>query len=518
MGPLPILVVVLYLVTVTVVGTRLSRRSSDAGSWAVGGGQMGLLVIAAGVAGTRIGGVGTYGVAGDVMQTGLWNLWYGVNTFLALALVGVFFAVPFRRLGLRTVAETFQQRFGSRRSQVLTSLCVQTEYLIINILEPFVIGSILSTILGIPFGVAVFLGAGVLILYTSLGGLWGSAITNVIHCGVIVVGLSIVGMVGMNALGGWEGMREGVEVALATADPARDSASWWSLMGAGWGAVLAMFFSATIHTPAASVYVNFSSAARRERDVVPAFLLGGAIAALMPLLAGWIGAQTLATYGADSGLRSYQAITRLAVDLSPWLGGIAVAAILAAVISSGGPILLASSTMLVQDWLPAGRNLSSAAQLRAYRVTTVLYGLLAAFIAWRAEIGSILDLLLLGFAMVVPPAIALAYVLYWRRTTEAGCFWGIASGYLLGLVWYGLIRWAAWSGWQLPDDPGTGARWFHTCFVAGGEGIDPSYPTTLVPLAVVPIVSLLTSRAAASEVDLSRSRAFYRRLAGSAGE
>ena len=94
----------------------------------------GLLLVAVGVAGTRIGGVGTYGVAGDVVNQGLWSLWYAVNTLLALALVGCFFAVPFRRLQVRTVAEVFLRRFGSRRCQVLTSLCVQTEYLIVFIL------------------------------------------------------------------------------------------------------------------------------------------------------------------------------------------------------------------------------------------------------------------------------------------------------------------------------------------------------------------------------------------------
>ena len=53
----------------------------------------------------------------------------------------------------------------------------------------------------------------------------------------------------------------------------------------------------------------------------------------------------------------------------------------------------------------------------------------------------------------------------WPRTTEAGAFWGIALGYALGLLWYLVMS----------DD------------------IDPSYITTVVPLVVVPGVSLLTS-------------------------
>ncbi len=223
---------------------------------------MGLVLVAVGVAGTRIGGVGTYGVAGDVVNQGLWSLWYAVNTLLALVLVGCFFAVPFRRLQVKTVAEVFLRRFGSRRCQVLTSLCVQTEYLIVNVLEPFVIGTILFAVTDLPFGVCVMSGAFLLIVYTSLGGLWGSPVTNLIHCSVIIVGLLLVALVGTSDLGGFAGVSEAIDGRLSGAE--LEPTVWWSFVGAGWGAVLAMFFSATVHTPAASVYVNFSAAAKKE--------------------------------------------------------------------------------------------------------------------------------------------------------------------------------------------------------------------------------------------------------------
>jgi SSS family solute:Na+ symporter len=226
-----------------------------------------------------------------------------------------------------------------------------------------------------------------------------------------------------------------------------------------------MIFSAVIHTPAASVYVNFATAARSERAVLWAFILGGLIAMPMPMLAGWVGIESLAKYGATAQLASYQTVTRLASEINPWLGGIALAAVLAAVVSSGGPILLSSATMFVRDWIPASHAWDGSRRLRAYQTTTIVYGILAALIAWLGPVGSILDLLLFGFAMVVPPAIAAAFVIYWPRTTEAGAFWGIVLGYALGLLWYLMMS----------DD------------------IDPSYITTVVPLVVVPVVSLLTS-------------------------
>ena len=48
------------------------------------GGGMSTAMVAFGVAGTRIGGAGTYGVAERAMSGGLWYMWwYGINTFLA---------------------------------------------------------------------------------------------------------------------------------------------------------------------------------------------------------------------------------------------------------------------------------------------------------------------------------------------------------------------------------------------------------------------------------------------------
>ncbi len=96
MDPIATSMIVLYLVVSTVAGSLLARRTKSSSDWAVAGGGMGVAMIAVGVAGTRIGGVGTYGVAGDVIAEGMWNLWYAVSTFFAMALVGLFFAVPYR--------------------------------------------------------------------------------------------------------------------------------------------------------------------------------------------------------------------------------------------------------------------------------------------------------------------------------------------------------------------------------------------------------------------------------------
>ena len=73
MDVIAVVTIVTYLVVATAAGAAMARRARSASGWAVAGGGMSTGMIAVGVAGTRIGGAGTYGVAGDVISGGVWH-------------------------------------------------------------------------------------------------------------------------------------------------------------------------------------------------------------------------------------------------------------------------------------------------------------------------------------------------------------------------------------------------------------------------------------------------------------
>ena len=80
-------------------------------------------------------------------------------------------------------------------------------------------------------------------------------------------------------------------------------------------------------------------------------------------------------------------------------------------------------------------------------------------------------------------------------------------GYGCGLLWYGAIRWATSTGFMVHEDSGFWRRAIHHCFVNEGNGVDPSYLTTFVPLVLIPVISLLTRE------DLEGKDAFYGKFA-----
>ena len=117
-------------------------------------------------------------------------------------------------------------------------------------------------------------------------------------------------------------------------------------------------------------------------------------------------------------------------------------------------------------------------------------------------------MLLFAFAMVVPAAISVAYVLYWRRTTEPGAYWGMLAGYGAGGIWFVLIKWALWIDLQAPEGASAPVRLLVSLLTSHGEGLDPAYVTTMVPLLVVPAVSFFTT------LSPERESEFRMRLTG----
>ena len=507
MNSISLSVIAVYLLGTVVVGTLIAGRSREENDWTIAGGGMSALVLAFALAGTRIGGAGTYGIAESVATGGIWVMWwYGISSFFGILLVGVFFARRFRKLGIKTAGEVFKIKFNSDRCQRLTSLCVQTENAVINIIEAYVIGIILSSLTPLTMLQGTLIAALVFATYVSFGGLWGTAITNVQHVVVMLIALAAIGVLGISESGGWVNVTASVESQLARHSTAPER--WWGFVGGGWLAAIGMVFSAAVHSPAASIYPNYSSALKDEKKLPATFFWGAVIASIIPPLAGLIGILTVSRYGLNPDLEGYRNITAIASEINPIAGGLAIAAILAAVISSGGPILLASSTMLVRDWLNSFRNMTSSDMLVAYRRVTIAYAFLAALLAWwiatRTNL-SLLELLLFGFAMVVPPAIALSYSFFWSKTTEKGVFWGMCLGYVGGISWFAAAKWALWVDLLVSEGASRFVQTVVFLWKYNGQGVNPSLITTLVPVVVIPLVSLYFCDSIESETTLAET-------------
>ena len=137
--------------------------------------------------------------------------------------------------------------------------------------------------------------------------------------------------------------------------------------------------------------------------------------------------------------------------------------------------------MLVSDWIPASKGWSSDQKLKAYKVTTALYGSLAAFLAWSLNFGSYCSFLLLGFAMVVPPAMLspMSSTGTYDRTCSV-----LGNSYRLRWWCIDVVLQPQLAGIENAEAGGFAQYWFEVCQFLG-EWRDPSFLTLLLPLVVI---------------------------------
>ena len=84
--------------------------------------------------------------------------------------------------------------------------------------------------------------------------------------------------------------------------------------------------------------------------------------------------------------------------------------------------------------------------------------------------------------MVVPPAIAITFMFYVKRTSEVAVFWSISAGFFGGLSHWGLNT--LFANAQHQNAGGFGQTWYEFSHMLG-EWSDPTFSATLIPLAVI---------------------------------
>jgi SSS family solute:Na+ symporter len=189
----------------------------------------------------------------------------------------------------------------------------------------------------------------------------------------------------------------------------------------------------------------------------------------------------------------------LAFDLlPPGLRGIILAALAAAILSSLEAILNSASTLFtmdfVKDWKP---DLPESRLVLTGQLTTLAFMFMAA--AWAPQIAhfpTLWQYLQSVLSYVTPPVVAVFLGgVFWPRSTEAGAFWTLALGTLIGtLGWIGVeffglfdLQYLYASGVMLfvsvailvaislltpPPDPGrlAGLLWREASHESGGPG------------------------------------------------
>jgi len=420
-----------YFALIFGVGLYATRFVKDSTDFLLAGRRLGVLLAAAALAATHFGGGFVVGTGDWGFRYGLTGMAYAVGTGASLLLLAVVAARRMRRLGLVTVPDYLELRYGSRVVSVLGA--VLSLVAIIGILGAQVWASQGAlSILGIDPTVAAVAATVLFIVYTAASGLWGVTLTDAVQLLIIFIGVPIAAILGLREAGGFAGVRS----SIVELDLEVTAGAYFEPLGAGGVLVLAAVVPTLMYTLIGQDFYQRLFAARDATVAVRAALLAGVVLiayAAFPALAG------MAARGIfGDGIEGPQAIPMLVVEVLPvWAGAIVVGAILGAIMSTADSLLIAGTSHLTNDLYVKRLNPSAADDPRRLllisRLGTVAIGLLALVLA--LSVREIIGLLLLSYTMYAAGVfVPVVMGLYWRRGTAAGALAGIVGGALAGLV------------------------------------------------------------------------------------
>lgn len=349
---------------------------------------------------------------------------YGLGAISLFPFALFLFAAQMRRTGATTLPEFFEKRYGSAVSLVGSVLVVffMGLYLIPQLRASGILG---QYVLGIPYEWSVAIVAVAFIVYSSLGGMWAVTITSLIQ-GIMMVVASVI-MAGTIFLAASGNLSELFAKAVQTS-PHFGSVNlpWMSYFG-----IFFIFIWFAIVAPSA-IMRNLASknanVARRAMAWATLFYVVLWIGGLMVLTAG-------AGLFAKGSLANpdYVYFQVVGAYLPPILGGLVLAAIMAAIMSSTDAFLLAVSGGVAYDIYSKyiNPNASEKQVVRIGLITMWVVGILALIAALNPpQIITIMVAWVSG-GMVAGFAFPILLGIWWERANKEGALAGMVIGTVL---------------------------------------------------------------------------------------
>ena len=419
-----LIIIALYFLVMLAIGIASRRKARGADDFFVAGRKSSSPFIVGSLLATIIGGSATIGMAGLGFQRGLTGAWWLLVGSIGLIFLGLFFARKVRRLALYTLPELVEKQYD-RRMALATAILIVVAWIGIVAAQIIAAGKILG-ILGVgspAIWMVVF--TVIFVTYTLLGGQHAIIRTDVLQSVIIFLGVFAGLALLLTRLGGWEGLQSSL--------PAEHFAFPVSPQFDGAALITLLLLVGLTYVVGPDMYSRIFCA--RDDGVARTATLWTAVL-IIPLAF----AITVIGMGAASlfpGITPEQAFPTVISELfSPLLGGIILAALLCAVMSSADTTLLSASTILSIDII--GRFRPTANQsgvLPRSRWAIVLLGICALIVALmlKGVISALLFAYTIYTAGVILPVLA-GFFKNRLKVTPTGALAALIGGGSAGLI------------------------------------------------------------------------------------
>lgn len=330
------------------------------------------------------------GVSGAAYAWGLPALWLFPATVGGFLLNWLWIAPRLQRLARKEDAITLSAviapaNIGVMRQTILrVAACIIVFCFVFYIASQFeAAGKAFESVFGLSKQTSIFVGAGIVLVYTLLGGFWAVSVTDSIQGGLMVIAAIVLPAAALVAVGGLGPMTAGLD-AIGNSGSPLGSSALASVSGIFF--VLGLF-GIGLGYPGQPHVVNRFMALKDEPSLRQGRVIALAWAVLVyggMLLLGLCTRVLFADLG-DSEQVLFKAAGEL---LPPVVAGVMLAAVLSAIMSTADSQLLVAASAISYDWNLASSK--SNAGLASTRTTVVIVLIMATTLAlvWRADIFS----------------------------------------------------------------------------------------------------------------------------------
>jgi sodium/proline symporter len=432
---------VLYLVMIIGIGIYATRFSSAGISeFFVGGRKMHRFVVALSAVVSGRSAWLLLGVTGMAYARGASAVWAVVGYIVAELFLFLYYAPRLRRFSERydciTVPDFYAERFRDRSGLLrITLAAVILVFMVGYVAGQFVGGGkAFAASFGLTPTAGVLITAGIVLVYTVLGGFLAVSLTDMIQACFMIFALVLLPIIAIAHRGGLDvviAQLQALDPSLV--DPfALAAGVAIGFLGIGLGSpgnphILARYMS--IDDPA---QLRYSAVVGTTWNVVMAW---GAVFIGLAGRAYFPGVEMLP--GADTE-NLYPLLAQQ--HLHPLLFGVVVASIFAAIMSTADSQLLVAASAVVRDVyekvVHRGEEIPQQRLVLMSRAVVFVLVLLALIFGLAAN--QLVFWLVLfawaGLGAALGPTSILA--LYWKRATRAGMLAGIVVGTVTTIVWY----------------------------------------------------------------------------------
>ena len=138
-----------------------------------------------------LGGASTIGGVALGYENGISGMWLVFMIGLGVVALGILMSTRLSRLGVYTVAEMLENRYGSA-SRLISAIIIAACALMIAVTSTIAIGTVFDVVLGLDPSLAILIAGGIVVAYSVAGGMWSITLTDIIQFCVMTVGIFFI--------------------------------------------------------------------------------------------------------------------------------------------------------------------------------------------------------------------------------------------------------------------------------------------------------------------------------------